>query len=270
MQFSEIQPLPALAGIVERIWMIEAPPNPGAAGDPILPDGRPELVLHLGDPFEVLDEAGRGTIQPAIIFAGQLLSRLLLRPTGRTAMLGVRFHPHGGAALLAIPQHQLMGAPFGLEDLHPALMRDVAAVRDTARGLAEAAADIQRVLLRWIRRDALDARVTFAVDAIARAKGQVSFDGLAGDVNLTRRHLERRFLEHVGVTPKRLARIARFQHALQLLESGEAGSGAATAAACGYADQSHFVRDFRQLAGCPPSAHLLGRAAMTGVFIERA
>jgi AraC-like DNA-binding protein len=266
MQFAEIQPLAALAGFVDRIWMLEAPPDAGAAGDPILPDGRPELVLHLGDPFELVDD-GRAVRQAPILFAGQLPSRLILRPTGRTAVLGVRFHPHGAAALLSVPQHELMGAPFGLDDLHPALKRDVAAVRDSARGLHDAAALIQQVLQQWIRPNALDARVAFAVEAIARARGRLSIDRIARDANITRRHLERRFLDHVGVTPKRLARIARFQHALQLLESGDAGSGAATAAACGYADQSHFVRDFRKLAGCPPSAHLLRRAQMTGLFI---
>lgn len=268
MQFSEIQPLAALAGFVDRIWMLEAPPDAAAAGDPILPDGRPELVLHLGDPFDVVDD-GQAVRQAPILFAGQLPSRLVLRPTGRTAVLGVRFHPHGGAALLSVPQHELMGAPFGLDDLHPALKRDVSAVRDSARSLQHAAIAIQQVLLQWIRPNAIDARVTFAVEAIARAKGQVSIDRIAERANMTRRHLERRFLDHVGVTPKRLARIARFQHALQFLESRGAGSGAAAAAACGYADQSHFVRDFRKLAGCPPSAHLLGRARMTGLFIER-
>src|SRR5688500_12224026 len=267
MQFSEVPPLRALAPFVERIWMLEGVTDGTGDGDPILPDGRPELVLHLGDPFELVDEDGRGMTQPAIIFAGQLPSRLILRPTGRTAVLGIRFHPYGAAALLPMPPHELMGAPRGLDDLHPALRRAIASVRESAVDLSAAAAAVQQVLLQWSRPDAMDARVSVAAGLIARAKGQVSIDRLADAANITRRQLERRFLDQVGVTPKRLARIARFQHALQLLESGDTGSGAATAAACGYADQSHFVRDFRALAGCPPSAHLLSRASMTGLFI---
>jgi AraC-like DNA-binding protein len=60
----------------------------------------------------------------------------------------------------------------------------------------------------------------------------------------------------------------RFQHALRLLDQPDAASGGAHAAAeCGFADQAHFTRDFRELAGCPPSQHLLRKAELTGFFI---
>ena len=71
----------------------------------------------------------------------------------------------------------------------------------------------------------------------------------------------------VGMSPKRLARIARFQHALQTLHALDAGQrGTLTAVECGYADQAHFVREFRELAGCPPEAHLLRDAELNGFF----
>jgi transcriptional regulator GlxA family with amidase domain len=110
--------------------------------------------------------------------------------------------------------------------------------------------------------------VGFAVDAIERTHGRLSIDALADAAGLTCRHLERRFLSAVGVTPKRLARIARFQHALRILGRESARPGTETAAACGYADQSHFIRDFRAIAGCSPGEHLLRRGELTGFFIE--
>jgi AraC-like DNA-binding protein len=271
MRYRERPPLPALAHAVDRIWTLEAGGQADAASEPILPDGRPELLLHLGDPFELVAEDGGASKQAPILFAGQMPSRLLLRPTGRTSVVGVRFHAYGAAALMPMPQHELAGVPCGLDTLHPRLRRDLAAVRSYAGDPDAVVTAVQQVLLRWMAPEAADARVRLAVDAIAGARGQVSIDRQAAAANVTRRHLERRFLETVGVTPKRFARIARFQHALQLLDrAGAASSGAHTAARCGYADQSHFVRDFRQLAGCPPSAHLLQKAAMTGFFMDRA
>ncbi|MBA2306101.1 MAG: helix-turn-helix transcriptional regulator [Acidobacteria bacterium] len=96
----------------------------------------------------------------------------------------------------------------------------------------------------------------------------VSIDALAGQASISRRHLERRFQAAVGISPKRLARIIRFQTALHVLgEADPRRRGAATAAACGFADQSHFIREFRELAGCSPAEHLLRQGDMTGFFI---
>jgi AraC-like DNA-binding protein len=270
MQYREQPPLAALADVIERIWTLEGSGDAGAAADPVLPDGRPELVLHFGDPFEIMNDTGP-IAQPPIIFAGQLMSRLMLRPTGRIAVLGLRFHPYGAASVLPMPQHRLAGSPCGLDDLDPALKRALGAIRDSMNDLQAAAIAVQHLLRRWIEPSQVDRRVRFAVEAIARARGQISIDRLALAANTTRRHLERGFLDHVGLTPKRLARIARFQHALQTLEQeGPEAPGARTAAACGYADQSHFVRDFRKLAGCPPSMHLLQRAELTRFFLTPA
>ena len=129
---------------------------------------------------------------------------------------------------------------------------------------------VQSMLARWIGERRADPRIEVVVARIIGQDGLVSIDGLADRTSLTRRHLERVFLEAVGITPKRLARIARFQKAVRVLEQAEPRRrGTITAAACGYADQSHFIREFRQLAGCSPSEHLLRHGEMTGFFIDR-
>lgn len=264
MHYREWAPIPALADSVDRVWTLDGHAQADDEPQPVLPDGRPELVIHFGDPFAMV-AGGQRTLQPSIVFAGQLASQLLLQPTGRIAIVGVRFHPHGAASLLRMPQHQLMGAPLPLDDVDPALRKALGSIRGDAGNLAGAAHHAQCTLARFIRHDRLDHRIASAVGVIVDARGQVSIDRVAARAGITRRHLERRFLDQVGLTPKRLARIARFQHALQLLEREHPGAHAA--AESGYADQAHFVRDFRELAGCAPSQHLLTRAEMTRVFI---
>jgi AraC-like DNA-binding protein len=268
MRYQEVSPLPQLAGIVHCVWLLESDASRGAA-DPVLPDGRPELVLHFGDRFERISAPGQVVAQPSILFAGQVTSPLLLRPTGRVAVVGVRFHPHGASGLISMPQHELAGLTIDAGALSPRLERDLAAIGCADGDLGRTAVAVQQVLLRWAAPGRLDPRVRFAVETIERSKGRVSVDTLSRAVNITRRHLERRFLDHVGATPKRLARIARFQHALRMLERFDSLPGADTAAACGYADQSHFIRDFRRLAGCSPSEHLLRQGELTGFFIEK-
>jgi AraC-like DNA-binding protein len=268
VRYRERPPLPELADFIERIWTLEGHAAPGDGPQPVMPDGRPELVLHFGTPFRLVSAAGHEARQSSILFVGQLRSRLLLRPDGPIGIVGIRFHPHGAAAVLRMPQHELAGAPIGLDTLHPELRRALAAIEPGAGALDAAARDAQRVLTAWLNRERIDRRVSHAVSLLARTRGRLPIDRVATSSGLTRRHLERRFLDHVGLTPKRFARIMRFQHALRLLDQPDAASGGAHAAAeCGFADQAHFTRDFRELAGCPPSQHLLRKAEITGFFI---
>ena len=272
MRYVEFEPVPALAPLLERIWALDG--HASALDDEpqrVLPDGRAELILHFGDPFERLEANGSATRQAPLLFAGQLTSALLLRPTGHMRVLGLRFHPFG-AALLGPPQHELAGQTVAMGDVAPAVARAMAEVRETARDLEEAAGLAQRALVRLLDPARLDARVTHVVRAIDQRHGRVSVDVLADGVGMTRRHLERQFQRHVGISPKRLARIARFQRALRFLErhdDGPSPTGALTAATCGYADQAHFVRDFRDLAGCAPTEHLLTRGVLTGFFTSK-
>lgn len=271
MDYQESSPVPALAPIVDRIWTLTGHvADLRAALQPVLPDGRPELVMHFGEPFERVYSNGRVERQAAVIFAGQLVGQLELRPIGRISVLGVRFHPHGAASVLKIPQQDLVGLTLGVDMLSGPLSRALAEVQDSAADLTEAASLVQHTLVRWVNPSHVDARVQFAVEAIRRCRGRVSIDALARRSGLTRRHLERRFLRTVGVSPKRLARVARFQHALRLLEHFDASRRCSeTAVACGYADQSHFIRDFRDLAGCAPTQHLLRQGELTGFFTQR-
>jgi AraC-like DNA-binding protein len=268
MKFSAVAPIPRLASIVRCVWTLEADAAEMAGSlEPVLPDGCPELVMHFGDAFERIHPDAPSERQSSLLFAGQLTGQIELRATGAVAVLGIRFHPAGAASILRMPQRQLLGATANLADIDQGLFRSLREISESCRSLTEAAARVQRYLATRIDGRWFDARVQSAVAHIQRSRGQVNIDALARHVNLTRRHLEREFDVHVGVSPKRLARIVRFQRALRLvLDPTAAGHGADTAMECGYADQSHFIREFAELAGCSPTAHLIRHAELSGLF----
>ena len=271
MRYDEQPPVAGLAPFVDRIWTLEGHASMlGGALQPVLPDGRPEIVMHLGDGFHRVNVLDHEERQHDLLFAGQLESQLVLRPGGVIKVLGIRFHPFGAAALLRVPQDELAGLTIDLRELSRPLTETLRRIQDSAPSLASAADAAQRALLPFVTPDRRDPRVRHAVREITRRRGMVSIDRVADAVGLTRRHLERQFNAQVGITPKRLARITRFQHAVQLLDAAESTPrGAETAATCGYADQAHFIRDFRDLAGCAPSEHLMRQAELTRLFTDR-
>ena len=75
---------------------------------------------------------------------------------------------------------------------------------------------------------------------------------VASEVGWSHQHLITRFTEQVGLTPKRVARIARFERIVRATQ-GRTPDWGRVAAEHGYADQSHLIRDFRAFAGTTPS-----------------
>ena len=91
---------------------------------------------------------------------------------------------------------------------------------------------------------------------LLRTGGTARISDLAAETGWSGRHLTGRFRTEIGLTPKAAARVIRFDRARHLLISKAADSEyrlADLAAACGYFDQAHLAREFRALAGCPPS-----------------
>jgi transcriptional regulator GlxA family with amidase domain len=84
---------------------------------------------------------------------------------------------------------------------------------------------------------------------------RVAIEALANDAGLTRRQLERRFLDAVGMSPKTLVQVLRFQRVLGVLADASP-RWVDVAAACGYYDQAHLNRDFKRFTGATPRSFL--------------
>ena len=102
----------------------------------------------------------------------------------------------------------------------------------------------------------LPAEVVEAWRCIVASRGRVSIEALAAHVRWSRRHLASRFKAEVGLSPKSVGRVVRFEHACELLLKAEPRSLAEVAAQAGYYDQPHLTREWSDLAGCTPTAWL--------------
>ena len=238
MKYTEIVPRVAARQFVERYWILETDGRVSQT-QRIVPDGRPELIVNLGRPFESFSD-GQWHVQPESFFVGQITAPLLVRSNGAARILGVRFWPQGAGQALRIPMHELADTVTPLADLS---MRF-----DTERGFA---AVEQALARRSAQPDPLiDEAVRLA------AGGMWDVGQLAARLGVSRRHLERRFRDKVGITPKLFCRIQRFQRVFRVMEEG--GGGAHAAVECSYYDQAHLVPDFREFAGEAPAVLLNG------------
>ena len=109
-------------------------------------------------------------------------------------------------------------------------------------------------------RDLIAPEVRYAWRTLLTSRGAVPVAELARETGWSARHLDNRFRAEIGLTPKAAARVIRFDRARRMLMhrvgSGGAPALADLAAAGGYYDQAHLAREFRGLAGVPPSRWL--------------
>lgn len=148
------------------------------------------------------------------------------------------------AANRVVDLADLLGAEAGRLEERLALSPDWAARFDLLDAVLTAR-------LAAARRPAPEVR--HAVARILASHGTVPIARLAAEAGWSRKHLAARVRAELGLAPKTLARVARFERAVALI--GTAASLADLAAACGYADQAHFNHEFRALAGQTPGTY---------------
>ena len=115
-----------------------------------------------------------------------------------------------------------------------------------------------------------DLAVEAAVGRLLAERGQTRLPALAATAELSERQLERRFRSAVGLGPKALARLVRFQEVYRRLGEDAPADWALIALDCGYFDQAHLLRDFRELAGSPPSRLLGSEGELARRFVDPA
>ena len=251
MRYVEYSPSARSRHIVERFWFLETQSAAGA--DAVFPDGRMELVFHYRGAFwrherGARDESVALRRQPASLLVGQMVEPVMLAPGAESAVAAIRLRPGAARSLLGFSLDEATGRFVDLEQLFPS-----AAVLHER--LAEASCDAARlrVMEEWLltlpyrstRRE-----IEGAVATILRSGGCATIETLSSLTGTGLRQLERQFREEVGLGPKTFSRIVRLQGALRRIREGLPLSDVAVA--CGYYDQAHMTRDFRQLAAMSP------------------
>jgi AraC-like DNA-binding protein len=263
MRYQEIQPGPAVSQFVKCYWVLEAE-APSLETQTIVPDGRPELLINLREPFQQ-EVKGKWCRQPHSFFVGQITSPFLVRPTGTFRTIGVRFRPDGASRLLRFPFFELTDTAVAVDDISPKLLAAIDRLRDY-QSLADQLAALELILSRAVEQRNADRVISFAVTELERASGQVGVRELAEVLELSPRQFERRFLKTVGISPKLFSRMQRFQRVFRNMESANS-SWVEAAITCGYYDQAHLIRDFRQFSGTTPTALLAQEFDLSRRFV---
>ena len=247
---------PALSQLVKRVWVSEFKLDPGLPR-PIFPSPpQPEnrLFFYPYDRISCKNYAdGSTTDLPHSMLLGPQLSRVDLSVGYHMLVIYVGFHPCGLHRLLGIPLCEMIDQTI---DARMILGREIEEVTEQlyeTRGYDQMNAIVQRYLLQKASRLKQELPVDQVLVGMLQKGNLVNIDKLSQEACVSVRQLERQFKERIGMPPKYYARLVRFSRAWDLRERNPHFSWSQIAYACGYADQMHMIRDFKEFVGVTPT-----------------
>jgi AraC-like DNA-binding protein len=220
-----------------------------------LPTGDPSIVVNFGAPFVISEHGNARSV-------GMHASLSVMGPHNRPfvaenpysrELLVLHLTPVGAHVILGANMRELINRWLPLEDVvGPDATRLAEQLRES-RSWCERFEQLDFFLGRRIGAKKMPRRdMRRAVNRMRVSRTSVR--SLASEMGISNKHLIQQFQNQVGFTPKTVARIARFNRALRLTDGARNVDWAATAQRCGYFDQAHLIKDFRELALATPRA----------------
>lgn len=252
-----IEPAPVLRPYVKSYWVMQrANPLDYLREEYIHPGGGYGIVFNLGDDFHV----DGVPVRERIFLDGSNTVTRRLGFKGKISAIGVRFEPGGAYPFFGVPLHELRNYLAVMDVLGHRLLQDLYEQIAEAKTTPLKIALLERWLLKQMGEwQAPPAIIPASFKVIRHQGGQISMKQLADDLYISQRQLERLYKTQVGMTPVQYGRLLRVDRARSLLKlkTYEQLSTAQIGAELGYYDQSHFIRDFKEIIGITPYQYLL-------------
>ncbi|GAB3510680.1 hypothetical protein GCM10027341_49350 [Spirosoma knui] len=253
MNYREIQPSDYLRGYVRYIWTLETTTadTPSTIFRPIA-DGCPGIMFHQSNEGALIQNQKE---LPDLFLYGQTTQCTEITSSGKHRTIGVVFYPDALKSVFKFDADELtndctdlnllsrqQGYPLGEQLLNaPSVANQISLI-----------SSYLTVQLTKSSEQTDNAAMKYALTHLITSNGNVSLKKLQVDLRLTERSFERRFKQWVGISPKLFARICRFQASLGQLRNNTYDKLSDIAFEQEYADQSHFIRTFKEFAGVSP------------------
>jgi AraC-like DNA-binding protein len=214
------------------------------------------VILSFGNEWRIggaLDATPK--LEPLTSFVGGLRdTSVLTEHDGEAAGIQVDLTPLAAHMLFGLPMHTVAERNLPLDALLEGSDLLVEQVHE-AGSWDERFDLLDRELSRRFDRASPPAPgVTWAWGRLRDTRGRAQVGALAEELGWSRRRLVARFREEIGLPPKAVARLFRFEHALELVDLGTPWAEVAFTA--GYYDQSHLINDFRSITGITPREYV--------------
>lgn len=226
----------------------------------LVPDGTVNIIFDLTEePKYIYDGDTLAPVQKCarVWLSGMHTDYLAISAAQNSEMLVVSFKPGGAFPFVHRPLYELQNAVVDAEDV---LGTSVLHLRQQILEQPLVTRKFQLVgkwLLERLRQDRVhEAVVNYSVRAIRDAAAVPNFTALSEKTGYSHKQFIHLFKKHVGLTPKAFQRVLRFNRVLNQIHRKEEVDWARLYFDCGYYDQAHFIKEFKQFSGLNPEHYL--------------
>ncbi len=251
MNVRNLKPEGHLAACVDRILVIEHDRLIGSFSLPLFANGQPSLLFK-----STRGVLGTSSTSHLTLFGQTILPELLTFQEGFT-MIAYFFKPYALFSLFGITARELTDQPLDLHVLAPKKTLMLQEQLVNARTLESRMALLDAYIAGLQSgSESHNFPVKYATDRIVANPSKDALVLVQKELSMTERSFQRLFEQSIGIAPNQYRRICQFNSAFQQLNSRKYDKLSDIAFANGYADQSHYIRAFKEFTNLRPKDYL--------------
>jgi AraC-like DNA-binding protein len=253
MEYFEYKPHVYLNKYVECYWSAYSDKPPFREKESLIPDGTIEFMFNFGNDYVQISDGKETEVKGSHII-GIRKTSLTISQTRKQNFFCIRFKLGGTYPFFKLPVHLFANGFYSMYDL---LGNEVKELEEKLFNAKDSFSRVQladQFLLQKlnIRED----EYVFAKKCIPAILSAGNVGSVLRSFNVNYKTLARRFDKVLGLSPSELIKINRFNNAVYAMYSCKYTSLTSITYACGYYDQSHFIREFKQLTNYTPGEFL--------------
>ncbi|MBO9202410.1 MULTISPECIES: helix-turn-helix domain-containing protein [Niastella] len=250
MKISNPLPCEKISSYVDRILVIEEVLVTNPFTLPLYANGAPTLLF----------QTAKGTIRNNsnnLTLFGQTVFPETLTIRDNFTLIAYFFKPFALFTLFGVSAQELTNNPIDLNLLDAIKTTQLQEQLLNAATTTDMLNLLDEYVFSLITKTRADCQlIRFATLAIAQNASKDALLKVQQELHITERTFQRMFEKNIGIAPSLFRRISQFNNAFQQLNNRQFSKLSDIAFTNGYADQSHYIRAFKEFTGITPKEYL--------------
>ena len=259
MIFLKHQPTYPLSEFIDFFWYYDGF-EPQHSKEKLIPNGDIELVINLEECPKRLfdkDDFNKFEYKKRYWISGIQREYIVIEATPNSTMMGIHFKPGGAHPFFKFPITEIQDKVIELDEIWGRSIDFIWEQLMMASTPQQKFCILEQHFLKQL--DGIEGQNSIIIHALKLLQdtaNELPVRSIAEEVGISHKHLIRTFDKIVGIKPKLLSRIYKFQKAIHLIGNKKRLRWTSLAYECGYYDQAHFIKEFKNFSGINPSSYL--------------